>query len=97
MVWKYFEFFQNASDAPMKIVREYIDPLVHKALEERDKYQTLSKEEQAETSDSFLRFLAMSTEGVYPPLLHRLYLTVRKMWQPSAMNSSQCSVPRVIL
>jgi hypothetical protein len=71
MVWKYFELFRNASDVHMKIVREYIDPLVHKALQEKQEYSSLSEEAQQETSGSFLRYLAMSTEGsVIPSYSH---------------------------
>ena len=47
----------------MKIVKDYIDPLVCRAIEEKEKYQTLSGEEQLESSESFLRYLALSTEG----------------------------------
>jgi hypothetical protein len=63
MLWKFFELFRSASNAHNKIIREYLDPLVRKALEEKREYSSLSKDAQEETSGSFLRYLAMSTEG----------------------------------
>jgi hypothetical protein len=67
MTWKYFELFRSANAAPMKVVKDYIDPLVCRAIEEKEKYQTLSREEQLESSESFLRYLALSTEGTCYP------------------------------
>jgi hypothetical protein len=64
MLWKYFELFRNSSAAPMKKVKEYIDPLVRRALEEKEQYQSLSEEEQIESSESFLRYLALTSTGM---------------------------------
>jgi hypothetical protein len=71
MLWKYFEMFRNASDAPMKTVREYLDPIVLRAIEEKEKYK-------AEISGSFLHYLAMSTEGALS--------TYHRWTMPSSQN-----------
>jgi hypothetical protein len=63
MAWKYFEIFRSASDVHMKVIREYIDPIVLKALQEKREYDSLGEEVKEEMTGSFLRYLAMSTEG----------------------------------
>jgi hypothetical protein len=69
MAWKYFELFKSSSDVHMKIIREYFDPLIRKAFQEKREYGSLSKEAQQELSGSFLRYLAMSTEGQFVGLI----------------------------
>lgn len=63
-LWKFAEFFHNESDAPVKVIREYLDPLVRQALDEKEQYKSLDKDAEEETSGSFLRYLAMSTDDV---------------------------------
>ena len=60
-LWKVYEFFKNPSTAPVKVIREYLDPLVQKALEE--KRHAGSTESPEDSADSFLRYLAMSTDS----------------------------------
>jgi hypothetical protein len=62
-IWKFIEFFRNASDAPVKVIKDYLDPLVHKALEEKEEFKSLGKDKLEDSSDSFLRYLAMTTDS----------------------------------
>jgi hypothetical protein len=63
VLWKYIEFFRNASDAPVKVIKNYLDPLVRKAVEEKEEFKSLGKDRLEDSSDSFLRYLAMSTDS----------------------------------
>ena len=62
-LWKFFEFFKNASAPSSKAIREYLDPLVRKALEEKDAFKSIGKDRPEDSTDSFLRHLAMSTNS----------------------------------
>ena len=63
VLWKFFELFHNPSTRPVKVIREYLDPLVHKALEEKKQYQSIGKDKPEDSADSFLCYLAMSTDS----------------------------------
>jgi hypothetical protein len=62
--WRFLEFFKNASTPHMNVIKDYLDPLVRQALEEKEEYKKLGKDEKEdETAGSFIRYLAITTNG----------------------------------
>lgn len=62
-LWKFGELFKNRSTPSVKVIREYLDPMVRKAVAEKEEFKSIGKDKPEDSADSFLRYLAMSTDG----------------------------------
>lgn len=60
-LWALFEFWQDAVESPMKIVRGFIDPIVRKALEDKEKKG--EKDVDAAEEHTLLDHLVTLTDG----------------------------------
>ena len=65
LLWPLFEFWKDRMVEPIKIVHEWIDPIVADAVAKRNKAD-LSKENAEETEEkTLLEEMASSTDGMY--------------------------------
>lgn len=62
-IWPAFELFKDQTDEPVKVIKDWLEPLVRDALDEKDRLQAMDIEPPVDQK-SFLEHLASSTEGM---------------------------------
>jgi hypothetical protein len=84
-IWPLFEFFKDATEAPMKIVSAFLDPVIHAAVEKKKLAETEKSDVEA---DTLLDELLNSTSGMLPCV--RSCGVLRAFVDPKILKDETC-------
>ena len=75
VLWALFEFWKDEVETHMDVVREFVDPIVERAVEKK-KQGKMEKDVNAAEEQTLLSHMVSLTDGTYYFIIHiRMYLS----------------------
>lgn len=90
LLWPLFEWWEDKVEEPMKVLKEWLDPIVRDVIERnkrRKKEMGVEEKTLKEDDCSFLEFLAETTDGEAYTVNSRTPLMHSQMWRWSELKS----------